>query len=385
MKRHTKEIIQFIQQLVQIPSQNSIDSEQAIARLVFSKLQSFGFEPKLIGDDIHPSVVCEIKKNPTGKVTWLEAPLDTAPVGDLLHWEHPPFEGKIIENKMYGRGVADAKTAIAIFSYLAKDLSENPKFKGSLFLSFDADEQSGNFLGIHESIKHIPDSIDACILGYQCYHEIMIGARGWLRLRLTTKGKAAHTGSRKTGVGINAIHAMAKAVAALSSLDIGNKKEPFFEFGSSLHVSKIHGGIAVNIVPDRCVTEIDIRLVPSQTKEEILERIQHLLQNLKEKGRLQQYSVEVLQYNPAFLTDPKESIINILHGNIRKITGKNVPFAASGAGSVGNVIHKMNIPIVDAFGCDSGKVHAYNEWLDISTLPNVFEIYKKTLIDFSQS
>ncbi len=384
MKHNAQEIIRFIRQLVRTPSQNSIDSEQAISRLVFSKLQSFGFDPKIIGNDGHPSVVCEIKKNPGGKMIWLEAPLDTAPIGDLTHWEHPPCEGKIIENIMYGRGVADAKAAIAIFSYLSRDLIKDSQFKGSIFLSFDADEQSGNFLGIKESIQYSPHQVDACILGYQCYNEIMIGARGWLRLRLTTKGKAAHTGSRK-GTGINAIHAMAKAVAALSSLEIGNKKEPFFEFGSSLHVSKIHGGIAVNVVPDRCMADIDIRLVPSQTKEDILERIENLLQNLKKKERLQQYSIEVLQHNPAFLTDPKEMIVHLLHKNIRKATGKNVPFTASGAGSVGNILHSMNIPIVDAFGCDSGKVHAYNEWLDISTIPNVFEIYKKTLIEFSQA
>lgn len=385
MRNQTQEIIRFVRQLVQEPSQNGINSEQAIAKLVFHKLESFGLKPKIVGGSSdHPSVICEIEKAPVGKTIWLEAPLDTVPAGDKIHWIHPPFSAKISGNKMYGRGVADAKTAIAIFCYLAKDLADDPRFKGSLFLSFDADEQGGNYFGIHEIMKYAPHSADACILGYQSYNEIMIGARGWLRLRLTTKGTAAHTGSRK-GPGINAIHAMSKAVAALSSFDIGNKKESFFEFGSSLHVSKIQGGIAVNIVPDLCTADIDIRLLPSQTKAEILDRIQELLQNLKKKGRLQQYSIEVLEYSPGFLTDPMEPIVHMLHGNIRKRLGKSVPFTASGAGSVGNIIHKLNIPIIVAFGCDSGKVHAPNEWLDISTIPHVFEIYKKTLIEFSQS
>lgn len=57
---------------------------------------------------------------------------------------------------------------------------------------------------------------------------------------------------------------------------------------------------------------------------------------------------------------------------------------ASGQGSVGNVVSKLEIPIVNAFGVDSDNVHAPNEWININTIPEIFEIYRKSLIEFSK-
>ena len=87
------------------------------------------------------------------------------------------------------------KTAIALFIYLAKALKDLSQFNGSLFLGFNVQEKSGNFSGIREILKRAPKA-DVCILGYQSFDKIAIGARGWLQLKLTACGKAAHTGNR---------------------------------------------------------------------------------------------------------------------------------------------------------------------------------------------
>ena len=128
MEKQTKEIIKFTRQLVATPSQNFTDSESGVANLVFEKLKSFGFNPQIVGPKEHPSVICHIKKENSSKTIWLESCLDTVPAGDAAKWEYPPFEAKIVGNKMYGRGTADSKVAIALFCYLAKELSENKNF-----------------------------------------------------------------------------------------------------------------------------------------------------------------------------------------------------------------------------------------------------------------
>jgi len=154
MDKKYQEIVEFTKELVQIKSQGEIDGERNIARAIFDKLAGFGFSPKLIGDEQRPSIICEINKNKnSGKKIWLESCLDTVPVGDISKWDFPPFEGRIVANKMFGRGVADAKIGIALFVYLAKELNEDGNFNGSIFLGFDSDEQSGNFAGIREVIK----------------------------------------------------------------------------------------------------------------------------------------------------------------------------------------------------------------------------------------
>lgn len=377
MDNITKQIIEFTQKLVATPSQNFIDSESGVANLVFEKLKDFGFKPEIIGPKEHPSVICHIKKENSIKTIWLESCLDTVPAGDASKWEYPPFEAKIAGNKMYGRGAADSKIAIALFCHLAKELSEDKNFNASIFLGFDADEQTGNFTGIREIIKHAPKA-DVCILGYQGINEISIGARGWLRLKISTIGKSAHTGSR-TSKGINAIHAMSEVINTITSLNLGQRTEPFFEFGSSLNVSQINGGVAINIVPDKCEASVDIRLLPSQTKDEILETIKSKIDKLKIH-----YNLEVLQCEQAYLTDSKNSFVQILKNNASEILKKETPLVASGQGSVGNVVSKLGIPIINAFGVDSDNVHAPNEWINIDTIPEIFKIYRKSLIEFSK-
>lgn len=368
------EIIEFAHELVRIPSQGETDGERNIAKAVFNKLAGFGFKPRLIGDKKRPSVVCEIKKG-IGKTIWMESCLDTVPAGDLAQWQYPPFKGRIIGNKMFGRGAYDSKIGIALLSYLAKELSENIDFGGSVFLGFDADEQGGNFSGIKEIIKHAPKA-DICVLGYQGIKEISIGARGWLRLRITAFGKAAHTGSR-TNKGINAIHSMGKIINALVSLNFEPKTEPFFEFGSSLNISQISGGTAINIVPDKCDISLEIRLFPAQIKEKVLDEIKSKLAGLNLK-----YELEVMQFEQAYLTDPQNAFVKILQNNASETLGNKVPLAASGQGSVGNVISKLGIPIINAFGSAGGNAHMPNEWVDIDTVAPVFEIYKKAIIEY---
>ena len=73
-----------------------------------------------------------------------------------------------------------------------------------------------------------------------------------------------------------------------------------------------------------------------------------------------------------------------MKNNASEVLKKEIPLVASGQGSVGNVVSKLEIPIVNAFGVDSDNVHAPNEWININTIPEIFEIYRKSLIEFSK-
>ncbi len=377
MQKQHQEIIEFARELVRIKSQGEIDGEKNIVAAVFNKLKDFGFKPKLIGDKSRPSLICEFKKG--GKKTiWMESCLDTVPAGDISKWDYPPFEGKIINDRMFGRGAADAKIGIALFVYLAKQLSEDEDFCGNIFLGFDADEQAGNFSGIKEIVKVAPRA-DICILGYQGLNEIAIGARGWLRLKMTVFGKSAHTGSRNNR-GVNAIHGMAQAIDSLLALSFHNKNEPFFEFGSSFNFSLVEGGAAINIVPDVCTAFVEIRSIPSQAKKEIIS----LMKGAIDKTGIE-YELKELQYEPAYITNPQNRFVRILKENADNILNGNLPLVASGPGSVGNVISKLGVPIINSFGVDCGNVHAPNEWINIETVPKVFEIYKKSIIDYCKN
>lgn len=90
---HLQAITEFIQQLTSIPS---VKSERAIATCVSEKLAALRFEPHLIGDPEHPSVICHHQAATAKKTIWLQSNLDTAPVGDRSQWQHDPFAGTIV-------------------------------------------------------------------------------------------------------------------------------------------------------------------------------------------------------------------------------------------------------------------------------------------------
>lgn len=380
MKKLYSNIIEFTKELVETPSQNGINSEKEISKLIFRKLSSFSFSPEIIGKE-HPSVFCGIIQDKDQKTIWLESCLDTVPVGDESKWDYPPLKGTIEDSKIYGRGVADSKIGIALFCYLAKDLYENQNFKGNIILGFDADEQSGRYTGIRNIIEEKKPEADVCILGYQSIDEISIGMRGWLRLEITTKGESAHTGSRSKK-GNNAIHQMAEVIGTLRKLGLDGKKETYFKYGSNFNVSLIKGGTSINVVPEQCRAKIDIRFFPSQSKEGILDKVSSELDGLKQKDSNINYEMKFLRSEPPFLTDPDHEFVKLLQKTAKEKLKTDIPLTTSGAGSVGSVISKLNIPVINTFGCKNGNVHAPNEWVDLKTLPTIFEIYKKTILNF---
>lgn len=380
MNNLTQEIIDMTRALVRIPSRTERESEQVIAEFVKCKLEEFGFQPEVIGPDTQPSVICYIEKDPLAKTIWLQAPLDTARSSDLSGWEYPPFEGTIDEDKMYGCGIAGCKVAIAMYCILARELSKDPNFKANIFLAFNADEQCGSLTGAREIMNRAPKA-DLCLLGYQGDKEISIGARGWLRLHVQTIGKSMHTGSRTTK-GINAIHNMARIVSALAALRLKFKKDTFFWFGPTINVTTIRGGLAMNVVPDYCRANIDIRLVPGQDDQMVLRQVQHELDVMKKRDENFEYQLDVVQYQSAYLTDPTHPFIQILENQIQKMNGERVPLVASGHGSAGNIISELGIPIINAFGVDSGDAHDANEWIRVSSIEPTFQILKQALTDF---
>lgn len=77
---------------------------------------------------------------------WLDAPLDTVTIDDEGKLKYPPFSGKIVNGRLYGRESGDSKAAIAIFIYAAASIFQSEeKIKGQLILTFDSGEQSGDF------------------------------------------------------------------------------------------------------------------------------------------------------------------------------------------------------------------------------------------------
>jgi acetylornithine deacetylase/succinyl-diaminopimelate desuccinylase-like protein len=177
---------------------------------------------------------------------------------------------------------------------------------------------------------------------------------------------------------------MQKAIEVILKLNFLKKKEKFFEYGPSLNISLIKGGLFMNIVPDKCEAVIDIRFLPSQKPKLIMKEMVESLREVKKEDKDFKFKIEIINFQDAFLTNPNHPFIKILEKNVKKILKRKIIFATSGAGSVGNLIAKKKIPIINAFGCESGNFHAEDEWVNTDDIPRILKIYQDSLIEFSK-
>lgn len=380
-KTITGSILELAKEIVAIPSHNK---ERDLVNFLLTKYDSLGLRAEAVGGDLeHPSLLCFVSNSNysplKSKTILLEAALDTTSPGDFSKWKNNPYIATQEGNKLEGLGIADSKIAISMFTHLAKALSEDDEFDGQIIVGFDSQEQNGRFLGIREIIPYLP-KIDGCFLGYQSFKEIHIGARGWVRLSLTTFGKSGHTGSRYSR-GINAIDYLIQALIRIKQIDLSHSSE-YFEFGSKMTISTIKGGIAENIVPDKAVASLDIRLVKNQHPNDVVAKIQNCLYLYSQEDPNFDYKIEINQAEKAYLTDPDNQMLKILIDEVTHHCLFEPSIVASGPGSVGNVLAQLDFPIINAFGVDSGGAHSTTEWINTDTVEPVFKTLYSTIKKF---
>jgi putative selenium metabolism hydrolase len=266
-----EELAGLLQSLVRIPSFTG--EEGPIVAFVLEKMKSLGFA-EARADGLGSAV----GRIGTGPLTILyDAHVDTVRVTDEEQWEHPPFEGRIVDGALHGRGAVDEKAAMAGFlvagAALARafprgDLPFSLYVVGSV-MEEDADGFPLLYLMEKEGLK--PDYV---LLGEPTDLKVYRGQRGRLELEISTEGKAAHGAHNRQGV--NAIYKMAPLLRAIEKLDRALPKAAPLGRGS-VTVSDIGSrGPSLCSVPDRCRIHIDRRLTAGETREGALAQLREL-------------------------------------------------------------------------------------------------------------
>ena len=276
------------------------------------------------------------------------------------------------------------KGTLSAYVYAAKALKEaGVKLSGKLYLAFVVDEESGacSNLGTQYLLEQgmVPK---ACLIGENGTKYVRTGQRGGYRFKLVTKGESVHTGVsgwEKGEMGRNAIVDMARAITALQGLEIPYKssktfpgRKPVFTFPT-----KLVGGSAINVVPERCEAYGDVRLLPgnsdTQVKMLLVERLQKLGID---------YEIKDILFVPAVEIDPREQIVEILQEAAREVTGITPEPKGAGPGTDGWMFVKRDVPTVFGYGPDGGGEHGRGEWVELASLKKVTEVYARMIIKF---
>ena len=201
---------------------------------------------------------------------------DVVPV-DGQNWTLPPFAMTARDGKLYGRGAADMKGFVA--SALATCVKASKMaLRTPLHLALSYDEEVG-CLGVRDLIEMLsaaPQRSLLCIVGEPTDMQVATGHKGKLAARALCKGREGH--SALAPLALNAIHLGCDFVLALRDeqdrLTREGARDGDYDIPyTTVHVGKINAGVALNIVPNLCVVDFEIRNVAADDATGILDRL----------------------------------------------------------------------------------------------------------------
>jgi succinyl-diaminopimelate desuccinylase len=377
-----KELVDLTIQLVRTSTENPPGNEKVAAQFLKPLLSKMGFKVKTV---LSPkgrwNLLAEKRWGRGGRKLIFNGHLDVVPAGKASQWKYPPFQGKLIQGKIYGRGSSDMKSGIASFIHALSTIerSKIPLHQGAVILHLVSDEESHGHQGMGFLTQRERIQGDAALVGEPTDLQPVIAQKGALWLRILTIGKSAH--GSKPHLGVNAVEKMMKLIERLRILPL-EKDHPLLG-KPTLNIGTIRGGTKVNVVPEGCEIEVDRRMLPGEKKEEVLREIKEMLHSLQSEDPFFQYRTEEIDFAEPSEVDPEEEIVKIGVEAIENVMGrKPILRGFSGFTDSRFYINRCRIPtlIFGPGGVD--QPHTMNESVEVDALVHAAHIYAMILLEY---
>lgn len=261
----------------------SIDSiwgnERELAEFFAGRLASWGCEEVELVDSRpgRPSVGARLRGTGGGRSLVLNGHLDIYELSE--DWTRDPFAAALEDGKVYGAGIADMKAGTAAAAAALCRIANGERPRGDVVFQGVSCHFEGG-VGTR-SLCAAGFTGDAAIDCEPSSNTIGIAHRGAVYLKITTRGRQAHTTYKHLGV--NAIETMEPILAGLRELEsaLPYDPHPLLPGGPILNIGTINGGTKHNQVPDRCTVTLDIRLLPSQDAHEVKRQVEDMIEGLR--------------------------------------------------------------------------------------------------------
>lgn len=312
-----QEVVELLKELVALPSVNPDHTnvpewanEFRVAEFLGAHLAAKGF--RLTWDRLSPergSVVGTYGPEQPVYTLLLEAHLDTVGVEGMVI---PPFDPRVENGRVHGRGSCDTKGPMAAaLCALTPTRLEALAAAGVRVLFVGAfGEEKGN-VGAERLVEKGLGA-DAAIILEPTECALVYAHKGVLWFELTLSGEPAH--SSDPAKGLNAINAMSDLLSWLQA-GIARDMEacpPSDLGGPTLNVGRIEGGVAINIVPQRCLIEVDRRMVPGEDPDALLRPLAAQLEQMQAESRIRAYTLRIIKAGLPFITRPDAPLVQDL-------------------------------------------------------------------------
>ncbi|MFO1118625.1 MAG: succinyl-diaminopimelate desuccinylase [Rhodospirillales bacterium] len=303
---------------------------------------------------------------------------DVVPPGDRALWNVDPFGGVVRDGRLWGRGAADMKAAIACFVAAAGRFLRSGGLNGggSISLLITGDEEGPAVNGTKKMLARLAERgerLGVCLVGEPTNPEILgemikIGRRGSLNAWITVHGVQGH--SAYPHLADNPISRLIQLLARLDTepLDAGSAHFP----PSSLVITSVDvGNPATNVIPACATARLNVRFNDLHTGEDICRR-------LAERRAAAGDGIDVrFEISGESFLYPPGSLSRGVAAAVRTVTGREPVFSTTGGTSDARFI-KDFCPVCE-FGMAGATAHKVDENVALADIEALTRIYEAVL------
>ena len=283
---------------------------------------------------------------------------------DVVPGRPEQFQPRTEGDRLIGRGAYDMKGGLAAMMCALNDLQGQGAVRVRLVAVPDEESEELD-VRVTDTVVEQGLGGDFAITGEPTNLHIGVEAKGVLAMRIDVHGRSAH--SSAPWLGDNAVLKATDAFRAIESLPFSRESSELFD-RPSINLGRIHGGDALNKVPDLCTMAVDIRYLPAQDPAEILEQIREI-EGIEVTRTFIHPPVAVARTNP-FVRALRAAVA-------RSVPGREVMSVGRDGASDAVAFLGAGIPAVE-FGPVGGGHHGPEEWVSVPSL----ERYRHALRDF---
>lgn len=362
--------VEILQRLIQFNTTNPPGHEAACVSYIRDLLNEAGIESTLLAKDpARPNLIARLPGEGKAPPLLLYGHVDVVTT-ENQPWQQPPFEGKLIDGYVWGRGALDMKGGVAMMvAAFLRANAEGLKPPGDIVLAIVSDEEVGGEFGakflveehpdLFKGIKHAIGEFGGFMLtiGGKRFYPIMIAEKQVCWMKATVRGMGGHASMPEKG---GATAKLAKFLKALDEHDLpihvtppakmmvdamsaalsgpqglilrqltnptltnlvlktlGARGRTFYPlFRNTVSPTVVHGSTKVNVIPSEITVELDGRLLPGQTPQDMMRELRAIVDD--------EVELELIQYEPGPAA-PDMSLFNTLADILKETDPEGVP------------------------------------------------------------
>jgi succinyl-diaminopimelate desuccinylase len=396
--------VAFLREFIRSPSPNPPGDTRDVAGVVAGYLQRNGLASSIVAPNPEmPNVVSEFTGGSEGRRLVFNGHMDVFPVGDGQGWKKDPWSGDVEDGMVHGRGASDMKAgtaaSIIAYSYLHR---YRASLKGSIGLTAVSDEETGGKWGSRWLLENDTRWHGDCMLNAEPggIGTIRFAEKGTLRLTFDVRTAGAHgayvhkteSASRIAAeviLKLSAIEAeepdLPKDLAVyLQREDVRAAADGAMGPGAglilarpTLNIGTIHGGLKVNMIPNLCTFEADIRLPIGLARERAMNFIYAVLRAYPQVT----VSVQEAASNPSNSCIHDHEMVGILAENARNATGTR-PLAIPSLGATDCKFWRYHKVPAYIYGPSPTGMAAPNEAVSIDEFMAVLKTHATSAWDY---